>query len=193
MAGLTAYRALFTRGELKGGDRVLITGAGGGVALMACQFALAVGAEVYVTSGSDEKIARAEKLGVAGGYNYRNEGWHKNALAQDRLFDVIIDSAGGDGFAHLIKLAAPAGRIVTYGGTRGKLNDLSTPIIFWRQLSILGSTMGSPAEFKDMLKFVSKYQIRPIIHRLYHWDTVDDAFDALRDSSQFGKLVFSLE
>ncbi len=193
MAGLTAFRALFSRAELRGEDRVLINGVGGGVALMACQLALAAGCEVHVTSGSDEKIDLALKLGAIAGYNYKKENWHKSVIKEGIHFDVIVDSAGGPGFSNLIKIAAPGGRIVTYGGTHGALQNLNTQIIFWRQLSILGSTMGSPTEFKELLHFISKYQIRPIIDRLYHWDTTDQAFEALRDSHQFGKIVFSLQ
>ena len=193
MAGLTAYRALFSRGELRSGDRVLINGVGGGVALMACQLAIAAQAEVYITSGSDEKIEQAIKLGAKAGFNYKDENWHKDVLSQGLLFDVIVDSAGGPGFSNLIKIAAPGGRLITYGGTRGALEKLNTQIIFWRQLSILGSTMGSPAEFKDLLHFISRHQIRPIIDKLYYWDMVDQAFDSMRDSSQFGKIAFSLE
>ncbi len=193
MAGLTAYRALFTRGELKEGDRVLINGVGGGVALMACQLALAAQAEVYVTSGSEEKINRAVKLGAVAGFNYKDENWHKQPMSKNLFFDIIIDSAGGPGFGNLIKISAPGGRLVTYGGTRGALENLNTQIIFWRQLSILGTTIGSPSEFKDLLHFVNRHQIIPIINKLYYWDSVDEAFDAMRDSTQFGKLVFSLE
>ena len=193
MAGLTAYRALFSRAKIKRGERVLINGVGGGVALMACQLALANSCEVHVTSGHDEKIEAAKKMGAQEGYNYRDEKWYKKPLESNTLFDVIVDSAGGKMFNNLVKVAAPGGRIVTYGGTHGSMEKVNTQIIFWRQLSILGSTMGSPTEFGNLLKFMTKHQIRPIIHKLYHWDSTDAAFDALRDSTQFGKLVFSLE
>ncbi len=109
LAGLTAYRALFARAHLKAADRVLITGIGGGVALFALQFAVAHGATVFVTSSSGEKISRAVALGAAGGANYKEEGWAA-ALARAREpFDVIVDSAGGEGFNDLIELAAPGG------------------------------------------------------------------------------------
>ena len=192
MAGLTAYRALFTRGDCKPREKVLINGVGGGVALMACQLAIANSAEVYVTSGSDEKIEQAIKLGAKGGFNYKKDNWHKDVLAKKLLFDVIIDSAGGPGFANLIKIANAGGRLVTYGGTLGALDKLNTQIIFWRQLSILGTTMGTPTEFKRLLSFMTKHQIRPIIDRLYYWEDVDQAFDSMKKSTQFGKIIFSL-
>lgn len=193
MAGLTAYRALFTRAQIRKKERVLIHGVGGGVALMACQLAIAMSCEVYVTSSSDEKIAKAVKLGAKGGFNYTNENWYKDALNEKLFFDIIVDSAGGAGFANLVKIAGPGGRIVTYGGTHGAMEKLNTQIIFWRQLSILGTTMGSPSEFRGLLSFMKKHQIRPVIDRLYHWDTIEEGFKSLESSNQFGKVVFSLE
>lgn len=193
LAGLTAYRALFTRAEIRKGETVLVNGVGGGVALMATQLAMAAGAAVYVTSGSDEKIAQAIKLGAKGGFNYKKEDWYKDASQQGLQFDIIVDSAGGPGFPNLLKITAPGGRIVTYGGTLGAIPKINTQLLFWRQISILGSTMGSPTEFRRLLNFASKHQIRPIIDKLYHWDTVDEAFDAMKYSTQFGKIVFSLQ
>lgn len=193
LAGLTAYRALFTRAAIRKGDRVLVNGIGGGVAMMAAQLAMAAGAEVFVTSSSDDKIEQAIKLGAKAGFNYKNEEWYKDVLHQSLSFDIIVDSAGGDGFPNLIKIAAPGCRIVTYGGTRGKIPSLNPQLIFWRQISILGSTMGTPTEFRRLLNFAAKHQIRPIIDRLYHWDTAQEAFDAMKTSTQFGKIVFSLQ
>ncbi|MCX6047279.1 MAG: zinc-binding dehydrogenase, partial [Chloroflexi bacterium] len=97
LGGLTAFRALFTRAHLQAGERVLITGVGGGVAILVLQFALAAGAQVYVTSGTDEKIARARQLGALGGVNYRAPDWDKQLRAQVAGFDLIVDSAGGEG------------------------------------------------------------------------------------------------
>src|SRR5215831_2271910 len=138
LAGLTAYRALFSRAGLVSGERVLVTGIGGGVALFALQFALAAGATVYVTSGSDEKLARAKQLGAAGGANYRKESWFKDLKRVG--FDVIIDSAGGKGFSQLTNLAAPGGRIAFFGATLGNPAELDLRRIFWKQLNVLGST-----------------------------------------------------
>lgn len=155
LAGLTAYRTLFTRCGLKPGERVLITGIGGGVALMAMQFAIAAGAEVFVTSGSDEKIEQAVLLGAGGGANYRQDSWDKDLKATVGGFDVVVDSAGGDGFTLLPGLCNPGARIGVYGGSLGKINGLSPQILYWKQISILGSTMGTREEFSQMLDFVS--------------------------------------
>lgn len=191
LAGLTAYRALFTRAQAQKGEKVLISGIGGGVALFALQFAIAQGCEVYVTSSSDEKIQKAIELGAKGGFNYRNENWHKDCQAEGLQFDVIIDSAGGSGFNNLIAIAAAGGRIAIYGGTRGKVDGLSPQIIFWKQLSILGSTMGSDADFKNMIDFVDTHKIKPIIHDIFALENTEAAFKLMQDGQQFGKIVIS--
>jgi zinc-binding alcohol dehydrogenase/oxidoreductase len=140
LAGLTAWRALMGRAQLRAGERVLIGGIGGGTALFALQFAVAAGAEVWVTSSSEEKIARAQALGARGGFDYMQPGWAQAAQAEaGGLFDVIIDSAGGNGFESLVDLAAPGGRLAFFGATRGNPNVLPMRKIFWRQLSLLGT------------------------------------------------------
>ncbi len=189
LAGLTAYRALFTRGELQTGERVLISGVGGGVALFACQFAIAAGAEVWVTSGSEDKIARAIALGAKGGVNYKSEDWPKQLKEQARGFDVIIDSAGGEGFGHLVKLCRPAGRIAFYGGTMGKFPPLSPQLLFWKQISIHGTTMGSDKEFGQMLDFVNQHQIVPIVDSVFDMSEGNAAFERMDKGLQFGKIV----
>lgn len=191
LGGLTAYRALFTRGRLQRGQRVLITGIGGGVALMAAQFALAAGAEVWVTSGSAEKLQRAKKLGIAGGVNYKDADWQKqlSALAVD--FDVILDSAGGEAFAHLVRLCRPGGSIVVYGGGKG-LATFSPQYLFWRQISIHGTSMGTDQEFRDMVDFVDQHRIVPVVDTVYTLADGNNAFQRMDRGLQFGKIVFSI-
>lgn len=189
LAGLTAYRALFGRARLEKGEKVLITGIGGGVALFALQFALACDAEVYVTSGSDEKIQRAISIGAKDGVNYKNEKWHKELIEKAGLFDVIVDSAVGDGFNKLVDVAAPGGRIVFYGGTKGAINNLSPQKIFWKQLSILGSTMGSTEEFESMINFVEKNNIKPVIDKVFKMEDAEEAIKRMANSEQFGKII----
>ncbi len=191
LAGLTAYRALFSRCGLKSGEKVLISGVGGGVALMACLFAVAAGAEVWVTSGSAWKIKKAQDLGAKGGVSYKDEAWDKTLLKETGGFDVIIDSAAGDGFATLVKVAAPAGRICFYGGTRGKINGLNPQLMFWKQISVFGSTMGNDAEFESMLDFVSEHKIVPVVDSVYSPEAVNEAFERMSKGLQFGKIVFT--
>ncbi|MBK7871422.1 MAG: zinc-binding dehydrogenase [Saprospiraceae bacterium] len=192
LAGMTAYRALFTKGQIQAGDKVLITGIGGGVALFAMQFAIAAGAKVFVTSGSSEKIAKAIEMGAAGGVNYNDKNWNQQLVEQAGSFDIILDSAGGESFVPLPKLCNPGGRIVIYGGTLGKIPEISPQIIFWRQLSILGSTMATDSEFKDMIHFVNKNKIIPVVDSIYDIKDGNAAFEKLAQSNQFGKIVITI-
>ena len=188
LAGLTAYRALFSRADLQKGDKVLVTGIGGGVALFAFQFALAFGAEVYVTSGNDGKIAKAIEMGAKGGVNYKNENWAKEFKIN---FDVIIDSAAGDGFAKLIDLANIGGRIVFFGGTKGTINDINPQKVFWKQLSVLGSTMGSDKEFGKMINFIENNKIKPVIDGVFKYEQAQQAIERMEKADQFGKIVLN--
>ncbi len=192
LAGLTAWRTLFTKCQLARGERVLITGIGGGVALMSMQLALVAGAEVFVSSGSTDKIQRAISLGASGGANYREEHWEKRLKSEAGGFDVIIDSAGGDSFAILSSLCNPGGRIGFYGGTLGKVNGLSLQPLFWKQISLFGSTMGSPHEFASMLAFVKQHQIRPVIDSVYALKDGAGAFERMESGLQFGKIVLKI-
>ena len=193
LAGLTAYRAVFSRAQLRAGERVLVTGIGGGVALFALQFALAVGAEVWVSSSSPEKLARAVTLGAKGGFDYTAAGWAKVVAAQiPGGFDVIVDSAGGEGFAELIDLAAPGGRIVFFGATRGNAPALALRKIFWRQLSVLGTTMGSPADWHAMAEIVALHRIKPVVSEVFPLARGGEAFALMERGGQFGKIVVEM-
>src|SRR5690606_22011291 len=132
-------------------------------ALWVLQFAVAYQARVYVTSGSDEKINKAKALGAVEGYNYKDPEWHQKALKETGGFDIIIDSAGGDGFSKLIELALPGGRIVNFGRTAGNITNIATRLLYWKQLSIHGTTMGTRDEFLSMLDFVESRKLRPVI------------------------------
>jgi zinc-binding alcohol dehydrogenase/oxidoreductase len=189
LAGVTAYRILFTRCRLRPGERVLITGIGGGVALMALQMAVAAGAEVYVTSGSEGKIGRAVELGAKGGADYRREGWERSLREAARGFDVVIDSAGGDGFALLPGLCNPGARIGVYGGTLGPVNGLSPQVIYWKQLNILGSTMGDRRDFRRMLAFVTEHRLVPVVDTVFALEDGNQALERMAKGEQFGKLV----
>ncbi len=192
LAGLTAYRALFSRAQLKPGEKILISGIGSGVALFALQFAIAKGAVVYVTSSSDSKIARAIALGAKGGFNYTQSGWTKTTAQLGHTFDVIMDSAGGDGFDELVDLTTPGGRIVFFGATRGNPPVLPMRRIFWRQLTLLGSTMGSPADWTSMIEFVAQYKVEPVVSAVFPFTRAAEAFALIESGGQFGKVVISL-
>ncbi|MDQ6480419.1 zinc-binding dehydrogenase [Dyadobacter sp. LHD-138] len=198
MGGLTAWRSLITRANLTKNDRVLITGAGGGVALFAIQFAIAAGAEVWVTSGSDDKIQKAIALGAKGGINYKNPTWFRDLLVKVRgkktgYFDVIIDSAGGPGFARLIDIAAPGARICFYGGGTGNITDVVPAKVFFKQLNIYGSTMGTEAEFSDMIDFVKEHKVVPVIDEVLTLEQAEQAFRKMDSGKQFGKIVLKID
>jgi len=193
LAGLTAYRALFARGQLARGEHVLISGIGGGVAGFALQYAVAAGAEVWVTSGDDSKIARARELGARGGFRYDQSDWIERAVREVGGFELILDGAGGAGWPRLLDLLRPAGRMVVYGATRGNPPEIPMRKIFWRQVSVLGTTMGSPDNWDQMIQFVTRHEIHPIISRSYERDEALQAFAAMEQGSQFGKLVIRLE
>ena len=189
LAGLTSHRLLFARARLRPDDRVLITGIGGGVALFALQLIVAQGAEAFVTSSSAEKISRAVALGAAGGADYKEAGWATTLAKAHGPFDVIVDSAGGEGFNDLIDLTAPGGRIVLFGATRGNPSSVALRKIFWRQLSLLGSTMGSPCDFAGMLEFVSRHRLKPVVSEVFPLARAAEAFALMERGGQFGKIV----
>ncbi|MBL7877112.1 MAG: zinc-binding dehydrogenase, partial [Cyclobacteriaceae bacterium] len=192
LGGLTAFRALFRRGELRSGQNVLISGFGGGVAQFAFLFAQAAGANVYVSSGSDEKIEKALKLGARGAYNYKKQATYPDLWKTKGGFDLVIDSAGGDQINGFIKVLKPRGKIVFYGATNGLPSKLDLYRMFWNQLSLLGTTMGSDHEFSEMLTFVSKHQLRPLIDSIRPFSKIAESFPDITKSNKVGKIVFQI-
>ncbi|MDP6934042.1 MAG: zinc-binding dehydrogenase [Myxococcota bacterium] len=193
LAGLTAWRALVTRAELVAGERVLVTGIGGGVSLVGAQLALAMGARVWVSSGSTTKIERARQLGVEGGVNYGDPEWARELRAQcPEGFDVILDGAGGEGFGSLARMLAPAGRLVFYGGTRGRWPRLLPQHVFFRQVSILATSMGSPTEFSAMVAFVSRVRLVPVVDRVFSLEDSILSLEHLDAPERFGKVVVEM-
>ncbi|REE02147.1 zinc-binding dehydrogenase [Marinoscillum furvescens] len=192
LAGLTAFRATFVKAKVTAGKKVLVTGVGGGVSQMAAVMAIAAGAEVYVTSSSEDKLNKARKLGATAGFNYQGAEWVKEAKSVGG-FDAIVDSAGGNALNDYLKLIKPGGKIVHYGSTTGKPQELDLFRLFWSQASIIGSTMGSDREFEQMVAFVEEHQIRPAIDGVYALSSGVEAIERMADSSQFGKTVIRME
>jgi NADPH:quinone reductase-like Zn-dependent oxidoreductase len=192
LAGLTAYRALVTRARVQPGETVLVTGIGGGVATFALLVARHLGARVVVTSGSDAKIARARQLGAEGGVNYKAENWGRAVQSLcDGGPDVIVDSAGRDALPTLVEIVKPGGRIVTFGATTGSPSTIEVRRIFWKQISILGSTMGTPREFGEMLKMFDG-TLAPIVDRVFPLAAAADAHRRMDQADQFGKIVLEI-
>ena len=190
LAGLTGFRALMKRAAAKAGETVLITGIGGGVALQCLQFAIAAGCHTYVTSGDDSKLEQALKMGAKGGANYNTPDWDKELKKQSGGFDAIVDSSGGDTFAKLVDMAKPAGRIAMYGATLGPFNSGVPAKIFWKQLDILGSTMGNDDEFAEMVTFVNHHRIVPIVDSVFPMEQAQAAVEKMAKGQQLGKIVF---
>ena len=192
LAGVTAYRALVTKGRVKKGDVVLVTGIGGGVAIFAVQFAVALGADVYVTSSSQAKIDRAVKtLGAKGGVLYTKDKWSKTLLevTKGRKVDVVIDGGGGEGVAEMLRVARGGARIVTYGSTAGPSVTVTLPQLFLNNVDLLGTAMGSPEDFRGMLALVNKAKIVPVVDQEFVFEDFPAALEKMRTGKQFGKLV----
>ncbi|RZM11155.1 MAG: hypothetical protein EOO88_47285 [Pedobacter sp.] len=162
---------------------------GGGAATFALQWALAIGANVYVTSGSNDKIARAMQMGAKGGVNYKEADWAEQLAEKVQGFDVIIDSALGEGFAKHFTYTNPGARIVFFGGTAGDLPAVNGRVVFWKQLQILGTTLGTIDEFQSMINFINTRKLVPVIDEVFSFEEANHALDLMNNSSQFGKIV----
>jgi NADPH:quinone reductase-like Zn-dependent oxidoreductase len=156
--------------------------------------AVARGAEVWVTSSSAEKLTRAQELGARGGANYNDENWVSDLTEQaGGLFDVIIDSAAGPSFNALLDAAAPGGRIVFFGGTLGAIPQVPPAKVFWKQLTILGSTMGTEQDFADMVNLIEEKQIVPVVDQVFPIAEGEAAIRRLANGAQFGKVVLKVK
>ncbi|KAM5529792.1 zinc-binding dehydrogenase [Fusarium oxysporum f. sp. phaseoli] len=199
LVGLTAWRALTTKASVQSGQNILITGIGGGVALSALQFGAAMGARVFVTSGGQEKLDRARDLGAEGGAIYKAEKWEadiREQLPSSRPFiDAIIDGAGGDIISKAVKLLKPGGVIVQYGMTVSPKMSWTMPAVLLNA-ELKGTTMGSRQEFRDMVKFVERKGIRPVISRtvsgLNNLEAIESLFDDMEAGRQMGKLIIEI-
>ncbi|OAQ39151.1 alcohol dehydrogenase [Pedobacter psychrophilus] len=192
LAGLTSYRALFSKARATKKDTVLIVGVGGGSATFALLWAINLGADVYVTSSSDEKIQKAIKLGAKGGVNYTKQDWDSDLKELSGGIDVIIDSAIGDGFAKHFSYINAGGRIVFFGATAGDLPPLNARAIFWKQIQIIGTTMGTSKDFEEMLTFINSNKIVPIIDQTFSLNDIDKAIQRMDAFNQFGKIILTL-
>ena len=192
LASVTAFRALVTRARVQAGETVLITGIGGGVATTALQIARHLGAKVYVTSGHDAKIEAAKRLGAMGGVNHRRDDWVKSLIADiGSRPDVIVDGAGGETFNKALDALKPGGRLVSYGSTLGAAQQVEIRRVFWKQLNVLGSTMGSPSDFAAMLKLYES-GLKPVIDKVFPLEQAGDAHIRMEAGDQFGKIVLKI-
>ncbi|KAG9313485.1 hypothetical protein JVU11DRAFT_5810 [Chiua virens] len=199
VGGLTAWRAAIVNARVAQGHNVLITGIGGGVALIALQLCLTKGATVFVTSGSEDKLAKAVALGASGGVNYKSADWpHQLAkLLEMRggsgLLDAVIDSGGGDIMGQVNKILKPGGRVNIYGMTANPVVKFTMREVL-KQHQLIGSTMGSRQDLIDATRFIAEHAIVPAVsHVLEGLEFAEDGFELMKHASQFGKIVIRMD
>ena len=183
-AWLTAYRMLFTRGRVVPGMTVLIQGAGGGVATAATALASAAGARVWVTARSEEKREQATALGA-------NAAFESGARLPERV-DVVIETVGEATWAHSVRSLKPGGTLVVSGATTGQAPPAELGRVFFLQLSVIGSTMGTRDELERLIRFCIENDLHPVIDRTLPLAQAREGFAAMLDGSIVGKIVFTV-
>ncbi|WP_153730623.1 zinc-binding dehydrogenase [Sporosarcina obsidiansis] len=189
LAGLTGYRALVTKGQIQEGQTVFIPGAGSGVATFLIQFAKQMGARVIVTSRSEEKRRQATEIGADLAID-TNSDWQIEL--KNECVDLVIESVGRSTFNRSLNVLKQGGRIVVFGATTEDIVDLNLREFFYGQYTLLGTTMGSREELRDMLSFIETHQIHPIIDSVLPLEHTSEAFAKLDESVQFGKIVLQI-
>ena len=191
---MTAWRLLVTRAAIRPGEDVLILGAGSGVSTAAIQIAKLAGCTVYTTSSSDAKLKRAKEIGADVVINYKEMPWSKAVweLTGKRGVDVVLDHVGEATFKDSVRSLRMGGRLVVPGATTGALPQLDLRYVFWRQLSILGSTMANQREFEEVMKLVFMGRLKPVVDRVFPLREVREAHAYLERGEQFGKVVLSV-
>ena len=194
LATLTAWRMLVTRANVQAGEQVLIQGIGGGVALAALQIAKLKGAHVWVTSGSDEKLAKAAALGADELLNYRTADVAREIRTKTgkRGMDVVIDSGGAASWPQSLGALGKRGRLVSCGATTGPIVETDMRRMFWNQWTLMGSTMGNEAEFDAIVAEFAAGRLAPPIDTVFPLAEGRKAFERLAQHSQFGKIVLSI-
>jgi NADPH:quinone reductase-like Zn-dependent oxidoreductase len=185
---------IITNAKLKPGESLLIIGIGGGVASASLQLAKKIGARVIVTSGSDAKLEKANKLGADHGVNHFKQDFVKivSELTENRGVDVVLDCVGGEVWRKSLAALRRGGRLVTCGATAGgqPIDDIAA--IFSKQLKIYGSTLGSREEFRQLISFINASQIKPIIDSVFPLEDAAAAQQYVEEAKQFGKVVLRM-
>ncbi|MDE2361851.1 MAG: NAD(P)-dependent alcohol dehydrogenase [Hyphomicrobiales bacterium] len=192
-AGLTAWRALMVEGGLKAGETVLVQGTGG-VSIFALQFAKMRGARVIVTSSSDEKLARAKKLGADEIVNYRTTpDWAKAALDMTGGVGVdhVVEVGGAGTLNQSLEAAKVGGRILVIGVLSGFSQQIAMPVLFGKNLRMIGLSVGSREMFEQMVAAIDAAGMRPVIDRTFAFDQAPDALRCMKGASHFGKICIS--
>jgi NADPH:quinone reductase-like Zn-dependent oxidoreductase len=191
---LTAWRMLISKAAIKPGEAMLILGIGGGVATAALQIAKALGLSAIVTSSSDDKLHKAKNLGADAVINYKTQDFARAVrdITNRRGVDIVVDSVGGDSYAKSLACLVKGGRLVTCGATAGPRPQTDLQRIFWHQLTVFGSTMGNRREFGEMLNFVRRRALKPVIDQVFPLAEGPKAMARLEEGQQFGKIVLTV-
>lgn len=192
LAGVTAWRGLRTKGEIKAGEKLLITGVGGGVGAFACVLAVALGAETYVTSGNDTSLKRAAEAGAKAGFNYKDGEWRKALASATKGIDVVFDGAPAASFANYVRALKTGARVVLYGSTGGPNFTVSAPDIFLRNLRLIGTNVGTRDELAALTAFMTQHKLKPPIDRTFTLDQAKDALAYLDSAHGYGKVVITV-
>jgi NADPH:quinone reductase-like Zn-dependent oxidoreductase len=190
----TAYRMLFSRGHMRPGEWLLITGIGGGLAQSLFQLARPLAGKVFVTSSSKDQLDKALEMGADAGVDYSQEDVGRTIRQKTgkRGVDLVLDSAGGPSIDQALSALRKGGRVVVAGATAGPKAEINVNRLFWNQLSIVGSTMGSDTDVSDMLRMISGSGLRPLIHATYPLEKGAEALKDLERQEHFGKLVVEI-
>ena len=188
---LTAWSMMIGKGRIQPGEDVLILGVGGGVGTAALQIAKLVGCRVFATASSEEKLERAKQMGADFLINYAKEEFDKKVreLTDKRGVDVVIDTIGADTWVRSLRSARRGGRVLTCGATTGFAPQTDLRHIFYRQVQVLGSTMGSHREFLDVMKCIFRGQLKPIVDRALPLSEAKTAHELIEGRKVFGKIV----
>lgn len=191
---LTAWRMVVTRAQVQPGEWVLVWGIGGGVSLTALRIARLQGARVIATSSSDAKLARAQQLGAEVVVNHRSAKVPEvvREVTGKRGVDVVVENVGEATWGDSLRCLAKGGRIVTCGGTSGPKLVTDVRPLFWHQFTILGSTMGNAAEYREIVRRLGQGELRPIVDATYPFDRVREAFERLERGDQIGKVTVAV-
>jgi zinc-binding alcohol dehydrogenase/oxidoreductase len=192
LTALTSWRALMFKGQLKAGETVLISGVGGGVATFGLAFAVAKGAKVYVTGESEAVLERAKAMGALGGLLFTDPEWRRQVGKLTGGIDVVMDGAPSPSFPNYVRSINPGARIVIYGSTAGNEIKFNATDIFLKSASIVGTQVGDPQDFREMLAFAGEHKIKPVIERTFPLAEAREALLHLRDGHSFGKIVVTM-